>query len=372
MANLVPIAAATAASPADFSALALHKCVSCHKSVREYQIERCTRCKEVIYCGEECREKDRKTHKTVCKEPVDTITPYTTDNEKIRRSFSEFEARFLRGNIPKVTYEKYSHVLQTQQAILEGSAHLKPDSSIVVVVGAQFYDDKFVEPLPQLLEKCKKLILVDVDPATLKVLHTMLGTSEKVSTVVLDLSCALKDLRDFNHDFSQSSPDVFSAGVIDFLRKVTDDTEKREAGLPEVLAEGESADYVISSFVATQLSLKLVDALCSMFRKKFGVNMTSTMLPPLLQKGAAVVVENIHTQVTKHARDLCVWAGEKGRVYLADGCWNDNDTEFMDQKTINKLGQIFKERKGFKQLTKKVWYWPGHEGTGCSVTALLS
>ncbi len=378
MALLTPVAAApSAGSPVDFSVLSLHECVSCHKSVREYQIERCTRCKEVIYCGQECRAKDWEAHKLRCKDlVVDTTTSYTKDNETVREFYSHFEATILkRPNLPAIydylKDKKYNHVLQTQQSILEGSAHLNPESSIVVVVGAQFYDDKFVEPLPQLLEKCKKLILIDIDPVTLGKLHAMLGNNPKVFTVVLDLTCTLEDLQAFNRDFSKSSQLVFFAGLVDFLNKVAEDTEKRVAGLPGVLGEGESADYVISSLVASQLSRKLIEGLLFLFLKKFGFNISPVTTPQLKDTLNKARDESSHALATKHAKDLCAWAGEKGRVYLAD-TYKWNKVVYIHQKTSDELMQILRNRKGAPKVTQKEWHWRTNFWNDYSVTSLLS
>lgn len=206
----------------NFSGLSLHQCNFCHKNLKEDLINKCSKCKSAIYCGRECQTNDWKAvHKKECKELIiDTTLPYTTENEAIRQNFSTFEiSKHLKT-------EKHNHVFQTQQSILEGSGHLNPDTSVVLVCGAQFYDDKFVEPLPQLLEKCKKLILLDIDPVTLEKLHIMLGSSSKVTTVVLDLTCALKDLPVFYKNSSKSSPQEFILNMSNFLEKVTTDTEK--------------------------------------------------------------------------------------------------------------------------------------------------
>src|SRR5579863_10764135 len=148
----------------NLSSISLPQCNFCHDSLTGL-INKCSRCQIAIYCGVDCQKKDWPSHKKECKEPaIDTTRPYTEENETIRKSFSIFE--ITKTNLPKnlrhLKTEKYNHVFQTQQSILKGSGHLNPDTSVVVVCGAQFYGDKFVEPLPQLLEKCKKLILLDV------------------------------------------------------------------------------------------------------------------------------------------------------------------------------------------------------------------
>ena len=299
----------------------LHQCNFCNNSLTVDLIQRCSRCKVAIYCGRECQTKDWKAvHKKECKEPdIDITGPYTTENEDIRQQFSISQTLVITKT------EKYNHVFQTQQAILEGSGHLNPDTSVVVVCGAQFYGDKFVEPLSQLLEKCKKLILLDVDPVSLEKLHIMLGSCSKVSTVVLDLTCALKDLPAFYQDSSKSSPQEFILSMCNFLEKVTTDTEKRAAGLPGVLSEAASADYVISSLVGSQLSVRLKETIFSLFSKKFGTPISSAMTKELLAKIAEVLRKNTHALAIKHIEDLCAWAGQEGRVYFADSyIYNDN------------------------------------------------
>ncbi len=333
----------TIASTSNFSDPSLHQCNSCHTTLKEDLIKRCARCKTAIYCGRECQKKDWATHKVVCIEPIDTTTPYTTENEFIRRNFSTFETQVLKKThlpigLAHLKNENYNHVLKTQRSILDGSSHLNSDTSVVVVCGAQFYDDKFVEPLPQLLEKCKKLILLDVDPVTLEKLHKMFGSSSKVSTVVLDLTCALKDLPAFNKASSKASPQEFISNILNFLEKVTEETEKRAEGLSGVLGETASADYVISSLVASQLSIRLKEALFTLFSKKFGSHISSAMTPQLEVKISKVLKQNIQTLTIKHAKDLCALAGKAGRVYFADSYKFDN-TRLLSEKTLNDLTQ---------------------------------
>jgi hypothetical protein len=362
----------------NFSNLSFHQCNSCHKNLKDDQVKKCARCKAAIYCGVECQTQDWKAvHQKVCKElTIDTTTPYTTENESIRRYFATFEAQVLKNSkLPKssehLKTEKYNHILQTQRAVLEGSGHLNPDTSVVVVCGAQFYEDKFVEPLPQLLEKCKKLILVDIDPVTLQKLHTMLGSSSKVSTVVLDLTCALKDIPAFNKDSSKLSPQEFIASLFNFLEKVTKDTEKRAAGLAGVLGEAASADYVISSLVASELSVRLKAALFSLFSKKFGSDMCSSMTSQLYDRGNEVVKQSTHVLTLKHAEDLCAWAGEAGRVYFAD-TYKFNNNTLITEKTISDLRHILDKKKGTNKLTKNEWHWIANKSHDYSVISLLS
>jgi hypothetical protein len=355
-----------------------YQCNSCHKNLQEDLINRCSRCKVAIYCGRECQKKDWKAiHQKECHKPaLDTTTLYIKENEGIRQNFSTYETQFLKkANLPKkfehFKTEKYNHIFQTQQSILEGSSHLNPDTSVVVVCGAQFYGDKFVEPLPQLLEKCKKLVLLDVDPVTLETLHVKLGSSSKVSKVVLDLTCALKDLPAFYTDSSKSSPQEFISNMGIFLEKVTTDTEQRAAGLPGVLSETTSADYVVSSLVGSQLSIRLKEAMFSLFTKKFGSHISSAMTPQLLAKLSIVLQKSIHALTIKHTEDLCAWAGPKGRVYFADS-YKFNENILVTKKTLNDLAQILDNRKGSNTLTQKEWHWIANQNNDYSVMSILS
>lgn len=264
------------------------------------EAKRCQQCKVPIYCGAECQKKDWKTHKLVC---IDSnlTKPYTVENQKIRAGFSN-------GN---------EHVAKTQELILKGAAHLNPEKSVVVVCGAQYYNGGFVEPLPQLLEKCKKLVLVDVDPTTLNELHTLLGNSPKVSKVALDLSASLKNIPNFRKETAEiTNPDLYIDKIIEFLNNAT---LERAAGLPGVLEEGETADYVISSLVSSQLAIRLKELLFSLYAEKFKSPIQFKLMTPAITNKLLPVFAKLSTQLpAKHAEDLAVWAGEKGRIYLSD------------------------------------------------------
>lgn len=341
------------------------QCNFCHTKLSEDLIKKCSRCKIAIYCGTECQKSDwTAVHKTECiaKEP------YRKENEDIRQNFSNSETLTL------TKIEKYNHVFQTQKAILAGSGHLNSETSVVVVCGAQFYDeDKFVEPLPQLLEKCKRLILLDVDPVTLENLHLMLGNSSKVSKVVLDLTCALKELPGFHK--KASSPEGFILGMCDFLDKVTIDTEKRAAGLPGVLgvlSDAESADYVISSLVGSQLSIRLKEMIFELFSKKFGSHISSAMTSELLDKAAEVLKKNMHALTTKHTEDLCAWAGQEGRVYFADAYKFNQINIVLADKTLKDLTQILDKKKKSSKLAITEWHWIANRSHDYSVISILS
>ncbi len=352
----------------------LHQCNFCHQKID--LIKRCSRCRSAIYCNIECQKNDWKDHRVVCKPPIDTTTPYTEENKSIRKHFTDFETYVLTSvNLSKsleyLKNEKYNHVLKTQEAILRGSSHLDPDSSVVVVCGAQFYGEKFVEPLPQLLEKCKELILLDVDPATLEKLHSMLGSSDKVSKVVLDFTFALKDLPAFWKDSSESTQQEFISNISDFMEIVTKNTEKRAAGLPGVLSATRSADYVISSLVASQLTIRLKEDLFSLFSKKFNCHITSVMTPQLTEKIADVLLQNMHTLMLKHTQDLCALAGQKGRVYFADS-YKNNSIKLIADETLKDLAEILEKRKGTNELIEDEWYWAANPQFIYDVKSILS
>jgi MYND finger len=46
------------------------ECRTCHKSLPEALIKRCSRCKEAIYCSQPCQKKDWTSHKLVCLPPT--------------------------------------------------------------------------------------------------------------------------------------------------------------------------------------------------------------------------------------------------------------------------------------------------------------
>lgn len=357
-----------------FEILSLTQCHSCHNNLKESEINKCSRCKFAIYCGIDCQKKDWPKHKYAC---INTATPYTTENSDIRSHFSNFDIHILQNKkIPKklkhLKSDEYNHVLKTQQMILDGSKHLNPNHSIVVVCGAQFYDNKFVEPLPQLLERCKKLILIDVDPLTLENLHKMLGSSVKVSTVILDLTCSLKDLHAFYDNTSKSSPLEFCEKMHSFLEKVIEDINQRAVRLPGVLAETESADYVISSLVGSQLAVRLKEALFAHYLKKFNAPIRSFMeeQKEMEAKLSEVVQRCIHSLAMKHTEDLCAWAGKEGRVYLADS-YKLNNNPLVSENTFTKISQILEKRKGSDKLTTKNWHWFADKNLDYTVYAIL-
>lgn len=343
-----------------------YNCYSCHKKL-EKQINTCSRCRLAIYCSRDCQLEDwKEKHKFIC---FDTTKPYTDENEGIRSQFSSYDKGFINHQIKNLKHSKNNHVLQTQKMILDGSKHLDPNKSIVIVCGAQFYknnnENKFIEPLPQLLERCKKLILVDVDPVTLENLHKMLGSSTKVSTVVLDLTCSLKHLHTFYEEASQSTKREFRNKIFTFLKKVSEDTTNRAAGLAGILVGEESADYVISSLVASQLSIRLKEALFNLYQKKF-VNHISEVISEIEEKTMwEHISEASHLFVMKHVEDLCAWAGTNGSVYFADSVnlfQNGQKLCLVTQETIKCLSDVLRKRKEIpNSLATRQWQWVANE-----------
>lgn len=248
------------------------------------------------------------------------------------------------------------HIAKTQEAILAGAGHLNPETSTVVVCGAQFYDGGFVEPLPQLLEKCKKLVLVDVDPVSLDELHRRLGSSPKVTKAVLDLSDSLKNIPKFREETApMTDPNAFADKIADFFQKTTKETIIRE-GFPAVLEERETADYVISSLVSSQLAVRLKALLFSIYQDKFGESMQQRLMDPSNEDRILPAYELMATYMpSKHAFDLSKLAGAKGRIYLSDtmGAFGGEIT-LVPPKAQHFIHKIMKPAGGGEPIT---WQW---------------
>ncbi len=353
---------------------AFYECKSCHIKLTQDQIQKCSRCKSVIYCGKECQIKDwKETHKIIC---IDFTKTFTDENIIIRDNFSNFKKLSIQPEFAYLGNDQYNHVLQTQRYILEGSGLLDPNKSIVVVCGAQFYDDKFIEPLPQLLERCNKLVLVDIDPITLEKLHRMLNGSTKVSTVVLDFTCSVKNFSSFYENLLTSTPEEFINNSLRFLEKVNVEAASnlRSARLPGVLAEFEEADYVISSLVASQLSVSLRDGLFSMFKKKFNASIFSFLEDEVLDKFFDVLNQVTDTLVIKHVENLSAWAGRKGRVYLADTysyIYQSENIELVSDVAFDKITSLLKKRRATDDLTFKQWHWVANKDHDYTVKAIF-
>jgi hypothetical protein len=335
-----------------------NECRVCHKNFEK--VLKCSQCRVAIYCSNECQKKDWQDHKVECL----TAKEYSKENESVRENFSGFDALVLKLPHPKFKSETYNHVLQTRGQILRGSDHLNRETSTVVVCGAQFFDDKFVEPLPELLEKCKKMILLDVDPATLEKLHQMLGSSAKVSTMVMDFTFALKDLPAFYKESSKSSPQQFLFNMCNFLAKVTLKTGNREPGLSV-----ESADYVISSLVGSQLALCLKKNILSHFAKKFGQSHNAYMGPLLENRSGEELTKCVHALVIKHVEDLCATAGQEGRIYFADSYQSNNGTLLPEPTIINFTQTLCNRSKGL-QIAK--WNNLANQNNDYSIISILS
>jgi hypothetical protein len=241
--------------------------------------------------------------------------------------------------------------------ILEGASHLNPDKSVVVVFGAQYYRNQFVEPLPELLQMCKRLVLVDIDPFTLKKLHEMLGKSEKVALVVQDVARAFQGLSAFQKKKEKASSREYLEAMFTFLEEVAADTQKRSAGLSGILAEGETADYVISSLVGTELGDNLKSILLSSYKKKFGSAFPVSELTPDREEKWRRCLEVL---TIKHAEDLWSLSGQKGRVYCANTyalVVDKGQYKILREGAFASLSKLFEDRNHSRPILSRTWHW---------------
>lgn len=316
-----------------------YPCSVCHKQLENGTAMKCSRCKSVVYCGAECQKKDWKSHKIVC---FDSIALYKEENNKIRYLFSTYKQK------------SFKHVSKTRELILQESSRLNPEKSTVVVCGAQYFDNEFIEPLPELLNRCKKLVLLDIDPATLDKLHEMLGRSPKVAKVAVDLSASLKLIPDFCLEIETITNNEYAQKMLTFLLNVAAYANTRAPGLPGVLEEGETADLVISSLVASQLGIRVKEVLFTLYANKFKEHISNIINPVVLNKLATSLHTVQHALSTKHLEDLCIFGGEKGRIYFADTI-TFNNSPMLTGKTCEAFEAILRKRWGDVKISQ--WQW---------------
>ena len=86
--------------------------------------------------------------------------------------------------------------------------------------------------------------------------------------------------------------------------------------LPSVLEQGETADYVISSLVASQLAVRLKELFFSMYQEKFGEPIVAN--PRFMGAILPIYAQMSSHMPAKHSFDLSKWVGKEGRMYLSD------------------------------------------------------
>lgn len=158
------------------------------------------------------------------------------------------------------------HIVTLPKFILQNAvAQLSPNST-VVVYGAQMVGEQdYIERLDCFVrsDKCKRLILVDVDIVTLKLLEIKLNSS-KVSLIHMDISSSLRESTDFltAFIFEKTKKEHFVEKAVTFINTLIANAPKeKDWGL--LLKLGKPyADCVVSSHVGTQLYRLAGVALC--------------------------------------------------------------------------------------------------------------
>lgn len=158
------------------------------------------------------------------------------------------------------------HVVNLPKFILHNAvAQLSPNST-VVVYGAQMVGEvDFLERLDCFVrsDKCKRLILVDVDIITLKLLEIKLNSS-KVSLIHMDISSSLRESSDFlaAFIFEKTKKEHFVEKAVSFINTLIANAPKEKDWGCLLKLEKPYADCVISSHVGTQLYRLAGVALC--------------------------------------------------------------------------------------------------------------
>lgn len=365
--------------------LSPNKCYKCEKALNEDQIKKCSRCREAIYCGKECQNNDWKSHKVTCqakesqnqdvtKNKTDfeenkinqstTTSKTETEGQRLIKNHLNSECEGIRSDLTNFdksyrilfNHPDYDHAFNTRKAILQTSTRLDPNESIVLVFGAQFFNGKFVEPLPELLNRCKKMILVDVDLNSLNELKALLN-SPKVIIKQKDLTNSFDSLVEFEKSLSEKPTQAeFIEKSVKLVNKITKETINRAAGISEVLEKDEKADYVISSLVASQLAVNFKDLLFSLFENIFKVNLKQLLMKGSFKEIIQPFEEIYQATISKHTEDVSVCTKLKGKIYLAD-TMSVNDSSLGMQKLFETL--ISKASKDAR-FTQGQWMWVKH------------
>lgn len=215
-------------------------------------------------------------------------------NAKIQQWLTEYNE--FAENYEGVKRELHSdtkakmHVEQTRKTILAGADHLNKGQSVVVVFDPKFYgpDDEPVEPLDQLLKKCKQLVLVSSSQATLDKLKVKLGNNPKVVTHVSDWTGGI------TRNIARVGAEVellqvkdaqearFVCGVRDAL-----DASKPKIEADKLLAKigAEKVDYVVSSLVPFDAFTSCIDAMDFVYSKIFKYSSQIVAIKPDFNKG---------------------------------------------------------------------------------------
>lgn len=247
---------------------------------------------------------------------------------------------------------RFAHLFNSRQLILGGATHLKPES-VVVVCGAQFFGKDTVEPLKELQKRCKLLILVDFDEATLKALSEILDP-KKLKVVKLDLTGGVAgELATFEAELiaNRYPTDQLMNRVNEFYCHIKDQFATRQIKADEILGkEAAHADYVVSSLVGSTLGSFVAANLASFMENKLKVNLRNVPMP-LARQAESSRASMCNALVLKHMRDIVSWTAPAGHVYFADTVDTDTGITLITDDTMTQVASYSK--KDFKGN----WAW---------------
>lgn len=164
----------------------------------------------------------------------------------------------------------------------------------------------------------------------------------------------------------------FAEAMFTFLEQAGADAEKRAPGLSGILAEGEVADYVISSLVGAELGYRLKDILASSYTKKFG---SAIPVSETTQDRTEKFRRCIERLTAKHTEDLWALAGKVGRVYMANTAGvrvisSNGSGEILCEEFCSSLMDQFEERNKPRTTRYGAWHWIAG-GKDYLVTAMM-
>lgn len=249
-------------------------------------------------------------------------------NCNLRAGFSHFVTHVnsglpLKGNLQFLRDPKYQHTTQTRKEVMKAAKHLNPKESIVVVCGPLPFDNEFVEPLREILPRCKKLYVLDYSQTNLDMTCKLLK-SDKVVPKRIDLTRgAWEEWIKFRMGVVEHKMDytLFTARLFSFFYGTPVTLSMLPIKPQKVFGTSGKrlrADLVISSLVGVEMTniikRDVLDFITQHFQKPEGEQFDPTHMDQFYK----AVEYYTDEMTTLHAADLCAWTKkETGRVYCA-------------------------------------------------------
>jgi len=255
----------------------------------------------------------------------------------------------------------YANHISNSRTLMERGARRLPEHGRIVVLGGGL-----IEPWKQLYASCQELLLVDCDLATLQAVAAHLPR-EKVTSLQMDLSggvCAEADHFVENAFRQQYSPEKFLAEMHLFYNRAS----PKELDFNGIF---NNADYVVSSLVASQLSINVIRYFDWAFNQLFTFSLESY----LNSKNSAIIQESIKYRnrfmdklFNKHIADLSHLARAEATVYFADTTSKPTeDLSIISSDSIAHLSQYF----AIEEQQKWLWYYQTRQSPPYCVEAFL-